>query len=389
MINIPAIFIANGTAILLLLIILSSIKRPLRHGLLDEKIFYFMVILNIMQSIIETVVFLMDGKMIYGYHTLLIVLNVILFINNIIFAFSWTVYTDYKLFADMKRLKRIFPFLALPAALVIIGCLINLATPVFFEVDQHNIYQRTGLFFIPYIVTYSYLAHGVVFVYSYRRKVHKYLFLPAIQFMLPVMLGSLLQFFFYGYSLVWLGVSIGMVALFVNIQNESSYVDVLSGLFNRQYLGNLLLMCGEKKDCGVPAAIMLDIDGLKNINDSFGHVVGDDAISTAGRILHKAVGDKGVLCRYGGDEFIVLMHINSQEEIIDMIDLIKTQVALFNDSKKKPYEISFSIGYSIYEGKRESIDDFLKKIDASMYEDKKRKISERMVFELKDEIAQN
>ena len=188
---------------------------------------------------------------------------------------------------------------------------------------------------------------------------------------------------------MWLGVSIGMVALFVNIQNESSYVDVLSGLFNRQYLGNLLLMCGEKKDCGVPAAIMLDIDGLKNINDSFGHVVGDDAISTAGRILHKAVGDKGVLCRYGGDEFIALMHINSQEEIIDMIDLIKTQVASFNDSKKKPYEISFSIGYSIYEGKRESIDDFLKKIDASMYEDKKRKISERMVFELKDEIAQN
>jgi len=64
MINLPAILIANGIAVMLLLIILLSFKRPLRHVLLDEKIFFTMVILNIVQCVIETVVFLMDGKMI-------------------------------------------------------------------------------------------------------------------------------------------------------------------------------------------------------------------------------------------------------------------------------------------------------------------------------------
>ena len=300
MINLPAIFIANGIAVMLLLIILLSFKRPLRHVLLDEKIFFTMVILNIVQCVIETVVFLMDGKMVHGYHTLLVVLNVILFIINIVFAYSWTIYSDYKLFTDINRIKRIYPFVAIPAILTIIGCLINLVTPVFFTIDENNIYQRTDLFIIPYAVTYSYLAIGVILIYSYRKKVHKYLFLPVILFMIPIMIGSLLQFFFYGYSLVWLGVSIGLIYLYINVQNEASYVDVLSGLYNRQYLGNLLLMYSKKKDtAGVPAGIMLDIDNFKSINNTFGHIVGDDAISTVGKLLHTAVGDKGVICRCG------------------------------------------------------------------------------------------
>lgn len=105
---------------------------------------------------------------------------------------------------------------------------------------------------------------------------------------------------------------------------------------------------------------MLDIDGFKSINDEFGHVVGDDAISKAGRILRTAVGNKGISCRYGGDEFIVLMHVNSQKDILDMVETIKTQATLFNETEKKPYKINFSIGYSTYESKHESIDDFFK-----------------------------
>lgn len=348
--------------------------------MLDEKTFYVMVILNIAQCIIETVVFLMDGKMVYGYHALLIILNVILFIVNIVFAFSWTIFVDYKLFTDMKRIKQVYPFVAIPAALVIIGCLINLFTPVFFVVDKYNVYQRTDLFIIPYAVTYSYLAYGVILVYLFRKKVQKYLFLPAIMFMVPIMIGSLLQFFFYGYSLVWLGVAIGMMYLFINVQNEASFVDSLSGLFNRQYLGNLLLMYSRKKDAvGVPAGIMLDIDNFKNINNTYGHIMGDDAIATVGKMLRAAVGDKGVICRYGGDEFIILININSQKEITDMIDVVETQAELFNESKKKPYNIKYSIGYGIYDSKHESIDDFLRKIDASMYVEKRRKICEGII----------
>ena len=103
MFNFPAICIANGTAILLLLIILSSSKRPIRHGFLDEKLYFAMVILNVLQCIIETVVFFMDGKMAYGFHALLIVLNVILFVNNIILPLAYIVNNNLIIIKKVKR----------------------------------------------------------------------------------------------------------------------------------------------------------------------------------------------------------------------------------------------------------------------------------------------
>ncbi|MGI6671712.1 MAG: GGDEF domain-containing protein [Christensenellales bacterium] len=378
MFNFPAIYIANGTAVLLLLVVILSIRKPLHHGLFEEKMYYAMIVINIMQCILEVVTFLLNGKI--EYRTLTVVLNVLLFSNSLIFSFFWTIYADYKLFADMRRIKRIYPFVAIPAMIIIIGSLINLGTPVFFVVDEYNIYQRTDLYIIPYAVTYFYLAYRVILIYSCRKKVNKYLFLPAMLFMFPIMIGSLLQFFFYGYSLVWIGVSIGMISLFINVQNEASYIDMLSGLYNRQYINSILLMHSKKADTtSVLAGIMLDIDGFKRINDEFGHIVGDDAISVAGKILRTAVGNKGISCRFGGDEFVVFMNVNSPKEITDMKDIIKAQATLFNEAEKKPYKINFSVGYSIYQSKHESIDDFLMRIDASMYEDKNRKIREGII----------
>ena len=378
MYNFPAIYIANGTAVLLLLVVMLSIRKPLHHGLFEEKMYYAMIVINIMQCILEVVTFLLNGKI--EYRTLTVVLNVLLFSNSLIFSFFWTIYADYKLFADMKRIKRIYPFIAIPAVLMIIGCFINLVTPVFFVIDKYNVYQRTDLFFLTYVVTYSYLVYGVVLISMYRKKVHKYLFLPAVLFMIPVVIGSALQFAFYGYSLVWLGVSIGMISLFINVQNEASYVDMLSGLFNRQYLNDILLMHSRKGDKGsILAGIMLDIDSFKEINNKFGHLVGDEAISAVGKILHTAVGSKGISCRYGGDEFIILMKTDSQKEIMDMIDTVRTKAALFNEAEKTPYQIHFSIGHSTYQSGHESTDAFLKRIDTAMYEDKRRKIDEGII----------
>ncbi len=155
--------------------------------------------------------------------------------------------------------------MAIPAILIIIGCLINLVIPVFFVIDEYNVYQRTAFSFIPYVVTFFYIVYGVMLIHANHKKADRYMFLPAILFMTPIMVGSLLQFIFYGYSFMWIGVAIGLTLLFVNVQNEASYVDMLSGLFNKQYLSNnMFLMYSKRWDAAsVPAGIMLDIDNFK------------------------------------------------------------------------------------------------------------------------------
>ncbi|NCC00752.1 MAG: diguanylate cyclase [Clostridia bacterium] len=374
LINLPAIFIANGTAIMLLIILLLSSHKNTRYGLLDDKIFYAMVACTILQCFIESAAFYIDGKILPGYHTFGVILNAILYIANICFAFMWTIYADFKVFSDRKRLRRIYPFVGIPAFLISVGSIVNLFTPVFFHITENNIYQRTGLYIIPYIFTYLYLAYGVVLIYCYRNKVKKYLFLPAIIFMVPILLGSLLQFFFYGLSLVWIGVAVALVSLYVNVQNEASCIDVLSGLYNRQYLNHYLYSESKRSNSKkMLAGILLDVDHFKHINDEFGHLVGDDAIASAGDILRNSVSEDGLATRFAGDEFVVVKLIEDEQEVIDTLQRIEENTKKFNEDAEKDYQLQFSMGYSIYDRKSDSIDTFLSRMDGAMYAEKRKK----------------
>ncbi|MDD3222362.1 MAG: GGDEF domain-containing protein, partial [Lachnospiraceae bacterium] len=261
-----------------------------------------------------------------------------------------------------------------PAFLISVGSIVNLFTPVFFHITENNIYQRTGLYIIPYIFTYLYLAYGVVLIYCYRNKVKKYLFLPAIIFMVPILLGSLLQFFFYGLSLVWIGVAVALVSLYVNVQNEASCIDVLSGLYNRQYLNHYLYSESKRSNSKkMLAGILLDVDHFKHINDEFGHLVGDDAIASAGDILRNSVSEDGLATRFAGDEFVVVKLIEDEQEVIDTLQRIEENTKKFNEDAEKDYQLQFSMGYSIYDRKSDSIDTFLSRMDGAMYAEKRKK----------------
>ncbi|MDD2956328.1 MAG: GGDEF domain-containing protein [Oscillospiraceae bacterium] len=376
MIDLKAILVANGAAVVLLQILLLSTRRALRHRFLDDRLFHIMVGSVMLQCMVETATYFVDGNTAPGMQTLSLLLNSTLFINNIIFVFLWPLYADFKLFGDIKRLKRIYPFVAIPAMLVILGGVVNLFVPVFFRITPENIYERTGLYFFPYLCTYFYLAYGVVLIYRYRNKVHKYLFLPAIIFMIPILLGSVLQYFFYGLSLIWIGAAIALCSLYVNVQNEVSYTDPLSGLLTRQYMNHYLDSETRRGFSGKKiAGIMLDIDQFKLINDKFGHLMGDDAIRFTGKILRRSVPPDSVAVRFAGDEFMVILQVESETEVEDAIRAIRKNTDAFNSLGQKPYELRFSVGYSLYGQPGDSIDAFLGRIDAAMYADKKARIA--------------
>ena len=114
------------------------------------------------------------------------------------------------------------------------------------------------------------------------------------------------------------------------------------------------------------AGIILDIDNFKDINDKYGHNIGDDAIVTFGKILKNEIPSTAAAIRYGGDEFLILLSITEESEINVLLDNIHLSVNSLNNSKEKPYHLGFSHGYSIYQD-NDTFDVFFTRMDKFMY----------------------
>ena len=117
--------------------------------------------------------------------------------------------------------------------------------------------------------------------------------------------------------------------------------------------------------------IMMDIDGFKHINDTYGHAEGDRALVLVSESLKKAVNNHSMpsfLCRYGGDEFILIIHPVFHEETDKLISEIRDEIkGVVCDA---PFPLSISIGYDELLGEDDSIQSCIRRADKKLYLDK-------------------
>ena len=173
-----------------------------------------------LQCLVETFTFAVDGRHFWGARQLAIASNAYLFAANISFALIWSVYVDYRLYHSLRRLRKCYPLIAIPAMLIMLGAVLNLFFPVFFVISKENVYSRTALANFAFGATYFYLIYSLWLVYRRRGKVEKYISMPVAVCMVPVFIGSLAQMFWYGVSLIWVSVAISLIALSGGLQSE-------------------------------------------------------------------------------------------------------------------------------------------------------------------------
>jgi diguanylate cyclase (GGDEF)-like protein len=135
--------------------------------------------------------------------------------------------------------------------------------------------------------------------------------------------------------------------LMLRIQ-ELSMTDDLTGLLNRrgffQFAHSRLKHMQREKNA-IPIVLFLDMDGLKNINDTFGHNEGDVALSAFAQILRDALRKEDIIGRMGGDEFAVFSSVKSKEDGIQVENRIRAKLDEYNkDRKFHPYDVAGSIG---------------------------------------------
>ena len=150
---------------------------------------------------------------------------------------------------------------------------------------------------------------------------------------------------------------------------RTTIIDELTGLYNRRglhTLGNQQVELAKRHNDDI-FVFYLDLDGMKEINDTLGHTYGDKALIGASKIMHKTFRATDILSRLGGDEFVGVA-VKAQYEFIPIIiQRIKDYMQAENKSLKK-YQISMSIGVSKVNLDHETpLDDAITNADKEMY----------------------
>lgn len=124
--------------------------------------------------------------------------------------------------------------------------------------------------------------------------------------------------------------------------------DILTGLYNRQYFEQEIEKLQKSRRFPVSILVM-DMNGLKEINDSFGHAAGDEQLQTAARVIRKAFRPDDIIARIGGDEFVVLLPKTNSESAQKAVNRVDKVIDDFNSKNTEKNKISFAIGYATTE----------------------------------------
>ncbi|WP_186315840.1 sensor domain-containing diguanylate cyclase [Catellatospora sichuanensis] len=153
---------------------------------------------------------------------------------------------------------------------------------------------------------------------------------------------------------------------------QLSVIDELTGVNNRR--GFLLAARNElalaERACRPGVLLFIDLDGLKKINDTYGHGVGDHALESASKLLRANIRRRDVLGRIGGDEFCVLLTEASRLSDVDLwAGRLREQVARHNDTSRQPYRLALTVGATIFDHDTpDTVEELIARADAAMYQ---------------------
>jgi diguanylate cyclase (GGDEF)-like protein len=147
-----------------------------------------------------------------------------------------------------------------------------------------------------------------------------------------------------------------------------NFHDSLTGLYNRAYFEEEMQRMDKRVE-GAVGLIMLDLDGLKLINDTLGHEQGDVLLASAAHILSVCFRSSDVVARIGGDEFAVLLNPVDEETMHAACSRIRQKLDEFN-ARQLQAPISLSIGYAIADGPSVPMRELFQRADNYMYREK-------------------
>ena len=180
--------------------------------------------------------------------------------------------------------------------------------------------------------------------------------------------GGVLLFVLFYYLVGWIGRRIE--------QNEQrleqlASVDQLTGLYNRRMYHSILaaeIARAQRYDHPL-SILMLDIDHFKHVNDNYGHVTGDRILERLGRLLTDSVRGENIVCRYGGEEFTIIVPELGAEAASEMAERLREIVEQtnFDSAEDRKFKITISIGVAAFPDSGYTVEQLTRAADIALY----------------------
>jgi GGDEF domain-containing protein len=318
--------VINGYSIAILLLIVIYYERNGDKASRHTRLFLVMLKLGIVLMVVDSMG-RFDGHPDTIYPIINSVGNFMIFILAQLLPSLWLYYVYNYISMEGKATKIIKTSVISVNLVNFILVIVSQFNGCLYSIDAMNIYQRGPLYIIGPLLTFYLLLTTSVYVQLYKNKIQHTHYLPFLIFPLAPLVGTMLQTIVYGHPFALMGLifSVLMIAFFA--QSIETNVDYLSGVYNRKRLeGYLHKKIANSSRTNTFSAIMADVNGLKEINDTYGHTVGDEALVTISSLLRSILRSNDFVARYGGDEFCIILDTSNEDTLIRVVKKIKRQL---------------------------------------------------------------
>lgn len=340
----------------------------------NNQLFISMIVTNMALLLMDSITWILNGTQFPGARLMHQLSMGTYYSLQGMMSLTWLLYVEQKLYGKPFMVRKHVFWFALPiVALAVISFISSFGKPLLYTIDENNVYSRTSYYWVPLLMTGAYAVYSMAMVVHAQKTgtsvLSQYLMRFLFAYPFPPLVGALIQWVFYGVSVIWTGSVISLLIIYINLQNDKVTTDPLTGISNRRSFESYMSRrMSTLRGDGTLFLFMIDVDHFKQINDRWGHNVGDEALKQTAELLKGTVSRNDFIGRVGGDEFVVCGERDNLEGIEQVFKNICDAVDRFNDDRLVPYRLQLSIGCStLSHDENKTLEQMQREADYTMY----------------------
>ena len=296
-----------------------------------------------------------------------------MFMMSGLLSYFWLLFAEMKLNVSIADNRKYFILATIPVILIGIAAFSSIKTGWLFQIDENAVYHRGPFWVHQNIVAYGFFlittVHALIKAKNEKSPQQRKEYYIISMFLISPFFGALLQLFIGSHPFVAPATVLGMFFIFINLQANAINRDTLTSLNNRkstnEYIEENLTKATKENAYYV---FMIDIDGFKLVNDTYGHLEGDKALVLFANVLRKNVDEyHGFVARYGGDEFLVVIEKKYLEDPDKFMEDVNDALAVEKEKQGLLYSLHGSYGYKICDGSSKRLESVIDDADAMLY----------------------